>query len=308
MDISNNKYDFTEDTEPQDNHLIELLDKAYRGNILCRYALIDIEKIKPYSDYKPEAREYFKYNLVKRLRNGDPIPLYVYAQNDHFIMSDDYNSYYIYKEISEEQILCIVIGDTPDIDGVQYLDSPFKLSEPSYDVVDSDPTIQFSPDKTMSWEEIANTILSTSRTKAAYLTEDKDKGHPHSFLVNYPDISSDSETFLASTALKDIPKSVGEFGKLSIKQQNQLIRLFEDIALAGYILGDQNSPDSKHEVWDVILEHHISNASPKLNLRSLLKRVDVETALEEAYQSGWFETSRSRYEIAQVMKDLENES
>ena len=307
MNIPDINSDFTEDTKPSDEHLIELLDQAYLGNILCRYALVDIGRIKPYSGYKPETREYAKYNLIKRLRNGEPIPLNVYAQNDSLIMSDDYDSYLIYKEIGEKQILCIVIGDTPDIDGVQYLESPFKLTEPSFDVVDADQSIQFTPDKTMSCDEIVNTILSTSRTKAAYLTEDNKKGHPHSFLIDYPDISSDSESFLAKTTLRDVPKNIDEFDELSKPQQNQLIRLFEDIALAGYVLGDQNSPDSRLEVCNSILEYHVSNASPEVNIMSLLQRIDVGAALEEAYQSGWFELSRSRFEIAQVAKDLKNE-
>jgi len=307
MNIPNINSDSTEDTKPSDDQLIELLDQAYRGNILCRYALVDIGRIRPYSGYKPETREYAKYNLIKRLRNGDPIPLNVYAQNDSLIMCDDYDSYLIYKEIGEKQVLCIVIGDTPHIDGVQYLESPFKLTEPSFDVVDADQSIQFTPDKTMSCDEIVNTILSTSRTKAAYLTEDNKKGHPHSFLIDYPDISSDSESFLAKTTLRDVPKNIDEFDELSKPQQNQLIRLFEDIALAGYVLGDQNSPDSRLEVCNSILEYHVSNASSEVNLMSLLKRIDVGAALEEAYQSGWFELSRSRFEIAQVAKDLKNE-
>ena len=307
MNIPDINSDFTEDTMPSDEYLIELLDQAYRGNILCRKALVDIERIKPYSSYKPETREYAKYSLIKRLRNGEPRPLNVYAQNDSLIISDDYDSFSIYKEIGEKQILCIVIGDTPDIDGVQYLESPFKLTEPSFDVVEVDQSIQFKPDKIMSCEEIANTILSTSRTKAAYLTEDNKNGHPHSFLIDYPDISGDSESFLAKTTVKDVPKNIDEFDELSQPQQNHLIRLFEDTALAGYVLGDQNSPDSRLEVCDAILEYHASNASPVVNLRSLLQRTDVEVALEEAYQSGWFELSRSRFEIAQVVKDLKSQ-
>ncbi len=66
MNIPDINSDLTEDIKPSDEHLIELLDQAYLGNILCRYALVDIGRIKPYSGYKPETREYAKYNLIKR--------------------------------------------------------------------------------------------------------------------------------------------------------------------------------------------------------------------------------------------------
>ena len=110
MNIPDINSDLTEDTMPSDEHLIELLDQAYRGNILCRKALVDIERIKPYSSYKPETREYAKYSLIKRLRNGEPRPLNVYAQNDSLIISDDYDSFSIYKEIGEKQILCMAFN------------------------------------------------------------------------------------------------------------------------------------------------------------------------------------------------------
>ena len=44
-DISN--ADFTEDTEPRDDYLIELLKQAYTGKITCRMALADMSAIKP---------------------------------------------------------------------------------------------------------------------------------------------------------------------------------------------------------------------------------------------------------------------
>ena len=131
MDISQINSDFTEDTEPKDDKLMGLLKKAYMGEILCTMALAKFETIKPFSDYKPTISDAYRNDFVQQTKDGIPSPMYVYAEDGKLIMSDDYLTYYLYKELNMSDVICIVIGETPQIDGVIYHGDPYKLPLPS---------------------------------------------------------------------------------------------------------------------------------------------------------------------------------
>jgi hypothetical protein len=131
MDISQINSDFTEDTEPKDDKLMGLLKKAYMGEILCTMALAKLEAIKPFSDYKPIISDAYRNDFVKQTKDAIPSPMYVYAEDGKLIMSDDYLTYYLYKELNMSDVICIVIGETPPIDGVIYHGKPYKLPLPS---------------------------------------------------------------------------------------------------------------------------------------------------------------------------------
>lgn len=134
MDITQINADFTEGTEPRDEHLIELLGQAYRGEITCMMALADLVAITPYSSFKPAIHEDYRTNFIKKARDGAPPALHVYAKDGKLIMSDDYSSFVLYNEYDMKKAICIVIGEAPAIEGVEYHGEPFLLPLPSIEV------------------------------------------------------------------------------------------------------------------------------------------------------------------------------
>ena len=136
MDISQIKNaDFTEDTEPRDEQLTGLLGQAYKGEITCMMALADITAILPYSDYKPTISEGYRASFVKKAQDGMPPALYVYAKDGKLIMSDDYSSFALYHEYDMKKAICVVIGEAPTIEGVEYHGEPFILPLPTIEVL-----------------------------------------------------------------------------------------------------------------------------------------------------------------------------
>lgn len=131
MDISQISADFTDETEPRDEHLIELLGQAYRGEITCMMALANLEAIEPYSDFKPKVHEDYRARFIKRAQDGMPPALHVYAEDGKLIMSDDYNAFALYREYDMKKAICIVIGEAPALEGVEYHGEPFILPLPT---------------------------------------------------------------------------------------------------------------------------------------------------------------------------------
>lgn len=128
-DITN--ADFTEDTEPRDDHLIELLKQAYTGKITCTMAMAEINAIKPFSDFKPTISDQYRAYFESKARDDVPPSLHVYAKDGMLIMSDDYNAFAMYNELGFERAVCIVLGETPEIDGVEYHGEPFIMPPPT---------------------------------------------------------------------------------------------------------------------------------------------------------------------------------
>jgi hypothetical protein len=298
MNISDINTDFTEGTEPRDEHLLDLLKKAYSEEISCRYAMADMSIIKPYSNFVPDIRESFRLEFRALLEDGAPPALHVYAQDEALIMSDDYNSYWMYKELGLEQAICIVIGNTPALAGVEYYGGPFHLSKPEIKIVDAPPKAQPASKGSLSPALVTGIILGAKRTKPAYQTSDEATGQKRSFLINYPHLSTDSVAFLARTSFIDIPKYLKNAELLSQGQLDSLVRLFEDYALAGYILSNESLEESKEEVLEVINKHHIKNTPKDIGLTQLLDRGDVKGCLVDAYLGGWFEVTRNQVEVS----------
>lgn len=135
MDITKIDSGFTDDTEPEDEHLIALLKRAYKGEILCTLAIADFATIKPFSDYMPSISDKYRSYFTKKAQGGTPPILNVYAENSELIMSDDYKAFAMYKELGFQQAMCVVIGETPAIEGVEYQGDPFRLPPPSIEVL-----------------------------------------------------------------------------------------------------------------------------------------------------------------------------
>ena len=131
MDINDIQTGFTDGTEPQDQHLTELLRLAYSGKILCTMAIADLTVIQPFSNYQPKISKQYKLYFMQKAQNGMPPSLYVYAKDGKLIMSDDYASFAMYKELGLPKVICTVIGDTPEIEGVVYHGTPFVLPLPT---------------------------------------------------------------------------------------------------------------------------------------------------------------------------------
>ena len=130
IDIDQIQTSFGGDNEPKDEHLIDLLMKAYQGKILCKKAIIPMGLIQPFSEFEPPHDDnYTKYFMIK-YEAINPPELLVYEKDGRFIMSDDYNAYYMYKKIEAMHAICTVIGDTTLSDGVTY-GAEFKMPPPS---------------------------------------------------------------------------------------------------------------------------------------------------------------------------------
>lgn len=103
----------------KDEKFIELLVSAEKKEINVYTGIVDIDKIKPFCDYKPEegsfnkTRESLKDNIIEL----DLPMLHVYQDGEYLIMSDDYYAYYMYKEEGFTKVPCVILGDI-DIDGV----------------------------------------------------------------------------------------------------------------------------------------------------------------------------------------------
>jgi hypothetical protein len=122
---------FGKDTEKRDDHLMALLKRAYQGEVLCTMAIADIRTIKPYSRFKPKISDDYRRYFMEQ-RQTRPPALHVYTKDGKLVMSDDYHAYWMYKETEMSEVLCIVIGDTPVIDGVEYAGKPFRMQPPSF--------------------------------------------------------------------------------------------------------------------------------------------------------------------------------
>lgn len=112
IDISKIKVEFGGENEPKDEKLIELLGKAYREELLVRIALIKFEGIKPFSNFIPNISKEFREYFEEKEKQDVPPQIYVYPENNYFIMSDDYNSYFLYKEKNYKEVICVVLGDS----------------------------------------------------------------------------------------------------------------------------------------------------------------------------------------------------
>jgi len=135
IDISKIETDFGKNDELRDKYLGELLDKAYGGKIMCRKANIKMETIKPFTDYRPEISDEFRKYFLEKAKKGRFLPILVYQKSGKFIMSDDYNAYYMYKELEINTVPCVVIGNVEDMKAVVSIGEPFQLETPKIEVI-----------------------------------------------------------------------------------------------------------------------------------------------------------------------------
>ena len=127
---------FSDDTEPKDDRLMELLKLAYTKKIYCRNAIVSIDKVVPFSEYTPNVSEdYVKY-FKEKYESGRPPGMLVYQRDDgKFVMSDDYNAFYMYKQVSADKVICQVLDAENVPEGVIEASDPYYMDLPSVEQI-----------------------------------------------------------------------------------------------------------------------------------------------------------------------------
>lgn len=101
---------FSDDTEPKDDQLMDLLKLAYTKKIYCRTVIVAIDNVVPFSDYEPTISEDYVNYFKEKYQAGRPPGMLVYQREDgKFVMSDDYNAYFMYKQVGADKVICQVL-------------------------------------------------------------------------------------------------------------------------------------------------------------------------------------------------------
>lgn len=95
----------------KDKRFIELYKQVVEGKLSYYWAMIDIAGIHPRNEAIPVVSESFREHFVKRYLEKKPISIHVYPEEDVFIMSDDYMSFTLYKELGVQRVPCLVLGE-----------------------------------------------------------------------------------------------------------------------------------------------------------------------------------------------------
>lgn len=134
--ISDINSGFSDNTEPKDDRLMELLKLAYTKKIYCRTVIVSIDNLVPFSDYKPNVSEdYVKY-FKEKYESGRPPGMLVYQQDDgKFVMSDDYSAFYMYKQVGADKVICQVLDAENVPEGVIEASDPYYMELPSVEQI-----------------------------------------------------------------------------------------------------------------------------------------------------------------------------
>lgn len=128
--------DFTDDTEPKDERLMELLKLAYTKKIKCRLAVVPFENIVPFSNFEPNTSDDFVRYFKDKFDRGLPPSILVYQREDgKFVMSDDYNAYFMYKRLNSSKVMCQVLDAETVPEGVIETSEPFYMDTPSVEQI-----------------------------------------------------------------------------------------------------------------------------------------------------------------------------
>ncbi len=134
--LSDIKIEFGGKNPPKDDIFLDLYKKAYKGEIPVYWGMISIEGINPYSNYRPEVSTEYIDNIHQKIKSGVLPFIYVYPKNEIYIMSDDYNLYYVYLFSGYKKIPCYILGEP----GEKYVSDqigPVKLPELVVEVMKS---------------------------------------------------------------------------------------------------------------------------------------------------------------------------
>lgn len=119
---------------PTDQKLIGLLKRAYTGDLHCYKALIKFDAIKPFSNYTPEITKKDLDRFAQEEERKEFHYIFVYQDEEKFIMSDDYSAYNCYKIMGYKEIPCVVLGE-PTGESILLKGNPFLLEPPQIKIV-----------------------------------------------------------------------------------------------------------------------------------------------------------------------------
>lgn len=128
---------------PSDGDLKRLIYMAEYGWYYCQKAYIPITEIHPLTDYKPTISDEFRQTFEKRLEDEDinnRMPLTVYEKNGKLILGTNWEEYWMYREMQQISIPCIIIGHFTERSDIAICDKPFLISrkpEVVYSMYDS---------------------------------------------------------------------------------------------------------------------------------------------------------------------------
>ena len=127
---------FSDETEPKDDHLMDLLKLAYTKKIYCRTVIVAIDNVVPFSDYEPSISEdYIKY-FKEKYQAGRPPEMLVYQREDgKFVMSDDYNAYFMYKQVGADKMVCQVLDAENVPENAIEASGPYYMNLPSVEQI-----------------------------------------------------------------------------------------------------------------------------------------------------------------------------
>ena len=127
---------FSDDTEPKDDRLMELLKLAYTKKIYCRTVLVSIDNVVPFSDYQPNIGEDYANYFTEKYQAGKPPGMLVYQREDgKFVMSDDYNAYFMYTQVGSDKVICQVLDAENAPEGVIEASDPYFMELPSVEQI-----------------------------------------------------------------------------------------------------------------------------------------------------------------------------
>lgn len=127
---------FSDDTEPKDDQLMELLKLAYTKKIYCRTVLVSIDNVVPFSEYQPDVSEDYAKYFTEKYKAGRPPGMLVYQRDDgKFVMSDDYNAYFMYKQVGADKVICQVLdAESMPVNVIEASD-PYYMELPSVEQI-----------------------------------------------------------------------------------------------------------------------------------------------------------------------------
>lgn len=102
------------DYPEKDSKLEELLIKADNEKIPVYQDMLPIEEIVPFSKFQPkeETLKAIEPSLLDEIRQGETMPhLYVYPEENFYVLSVDYHAYYFYLNQGFTTVPCIIFGD-----------------------------------------------------------------------------------------------------------------------------------------------------------------------------------------------------
>lgn len=115
----------------QNPHLKRLIYMAEHGWYYCQKATIELQIIHPWTNYKPVISDEFRETFNVRHEQKDPLTLTVYEREGKLIMSNDWETYWLYRELQVPIAYCVLVGHFSEVPGIAVLERPFIIEKPT---------------------------------------------------------------------------------------------------------------------------------------------------------------------------------